>query len=161
MSRKVKIALIGAATVLAVIISGIFLLRTITFYQSYSSPANNSATVTSDSVTSDSADSPTSKETLTIFCNALETRNYATQYDQLSSTLQSQASEAQYAAQVGQTDKQMGGITGCTVSNVSNVSEDDLSSTATLTLTRGNGTTVDEIYTLIIENGVWKIDSIQ
>jgi hypothetical protein len=52
----------------------------------------------------------------------------------------------------------MGGITGCTLSNPS---EGDSSATATLILTRGNGTTVDELYTLIKENGVWKIDSIQ
>ena len=162
MSRKVKKALIGtAASVVATIILGIFLLHTATFYRSDFSLANSSPTVTSGSANSSASDSTnllTSQDTLTVFCNALEARDYITQYDQLSSTLQSQATEAQYAAQVQQTDKRMGDITGCTLSNVS---EGDSSATATLTLTRSNGTTVDELYTLIKENGLWKIDSIQ
>ena len=159
MSREVKKVLIGvAATILAVIILGIFLLHTATYYRSDFSLANSSPTVTANSSASNSAGFSTSQDTLTIFCNALEARDYITQYDQLSSTLQSQATEAQYAAQVQQTDKRMGSITGCTLSNVS---EGDSSATATLTLTRSNGTTVDELYTLIKENGLWKIDSIQ
>ena len=158
MSREVKKVLIGvAAGLLAAIILGIFLLHNSTFYRSDFSLASSSPTVTSSSANS-SVTFSTSQDTLTIFCNALEARDYATQYDQLSNTLQSQASEAEYAAQVEQTDKRMGNVTGCTLSNVS---QGDSSATATLTLTRSNGTTVNELYTLIKENGLWKIDSFQ
>lgn len=162
MSREVKKVLIGvAATVLAVIILGIYLLHNAVFYRSDFSLANSTPTVTANLANSSTpgfADLLTPQDTLTIFCDALKTRDYVTQYDQLSRTLQSQASEAEYASQVEHTDNQVGGVTDCALSNVS---QGNSSATATLILTRGNGTTVDELYTLIKENGLWKIDSIQ
>lgn len=162
MSKEVKIALIGAAaTILAAIISGIFLLRSISLNQSNSSPASNPPPITSNAVNtpvSNSVTSSTPQQTLTLFCDALKSRDYATQYNLFSSSVQSRASEAQYAAQVEQSDSQAGGVTSCIVSNVN---QSGSSATGTLSLTFGNGVTGDEFYTLILENGVWKINSIQ
>lgn len=170
MSKEVKIALIGAAaTILAAIISGIFLLRSISLNQSNSSPASNPPPITSNAVntpvsnpvtssTTITVTSSTPQQTLTLFCDALKSRDYATQYNLFSSSVQSRASEAQYAAQVEQSDSQAGGVTSCIVSNVN---QSGSSATGTLSLTFGNGVTGDEFYTLILENGVWKINSIQ
>src|SRR5260370_32834 len=89
--------------------------------------------------------SPT--ETLLTYCSALKTQDYQTAYSQLSSSAQGQETEAQFAANFNSIK-----VTECAVSNVN-----DTAGTAMITYTLGDGRTAVPYYTLIDENGAWKI----
>lgn len=91
----------------------------------------------------------TPTETLLTYCSALEQQDYQTAYDQLSSAAQSQESEAQFAANFDSVT-----ITDCTPSNVN-----DTAGTGSLTYTFSGGQTAIFDYTLVQEQGVWKIDT--
>jgi len=84
--------------------------------------------------------------TLLIFCSAVKSGNLALAYSQLSSGRQRQQSEAQFASLW--TAK----VTDCTVSNV-----DDTAGTGSISFTFANGGSNIRDYTLIDENGTWKI----
>jgi stress response protein SCP2 len=89
--------------------------------------------------------------TLTTYCNALVGGDYQTAYSQLSSTAQGQETEAQFAANFNSIK-----ITQCAVSNVN-----DTAGTGMITYTLGDGRTAVLYYTLVNENGAWKINSEQ
>ena len=91
----------------------------------------------------------TPTETLLDYCGALLTQDYQTAYNQLSSTAQSQETEAQFAATFAGVQ-----LKDCAVSNVNNTA-----GTGTITYTATSGTTAVADYTLVQENGVWKIDT--
>jgi hypothetical protein len=93
--------------------------------------------------------SPT--ETLLTYCSALKTQDYQTAYSQLSSSAQSQETEAQFAANFNSIK-----VTECAVSNVN-----DTAGTAMITYTLGDGRTAVLYYTLVNENAAWKINSEQ
>src|SRR2546421_340725 len=87
--------------------------------------------------------------TLNTFCNSLKTGDYQTAYNQLSAREQSLGTEAQFAASLTSNM-----VTACTVSNVN-----DTAGTGTVSYTFADGATSIIDYTLIMENGTWKIDS--
>jgi hypothetical protein len=79
----------------------------------------------------------------------LKSGDYQTAYNQFSSAAQSRETEAQFAASLT-ADK----VTSCTVSNVN-----DTVGTGTISYTFADGSTSVIDYTLINDNGTWKIDS--
>ncbi len=96
----------------------------------------------------------TPTETLLTYCSALKSQDYQTAYDQLSSNQHSQQSEAQFAANFNGIK-----VTECTVSNVN-----DTAGTGTITYSVSSGNSVVQVvldYTLVKENGAWKINSEQ
>ncbi len=97
----------------------------------------------------------TPTKTLNAFCNALKSSDYQTAYNQLSSNQQSQETESQFAA-AASTNGTLGRVTDCTVSNVN-----DSAGTGTISYTVSSGQSVVADYTLIKENGTWKINAQQ
>lgn len=87
--------------------------------------------------------------TLANFCYALETGDYQTAYNQLSSSEQSGITEPQLAAALSSNS-----VTKCTVSNIN-----DAAGTGTVSYTFNRGNTSVIAYTLINDNGIWKINS--
>lgn len=165
MSKEVKIALIGAtATILAAIITGVFVLKSASSSQPSTSQTASSFPITSNttqSITQDistplatapantSASTPT--ETLTTFCNAMGKGDYPTAYNQLSSRAQQHyGSESSFADTYG-----LAKITNCTFSNVQQFGS---ISTATITFIFSSGEKAPGPFNLEMENGVWKID---
>lgn len=100
--------------------------------------------------------SSTPEKTLTAFCNAIDSGDYQTAYNQLSSRSRSQATEAQFAATLRQSISKSGGLKACLVSNVK---LSQTTATGTITYTFGNGKTASTLDSLITEQSVWKIDS--
>ena len=96
---------------------------------------------------------PRSTPTLTLhaYCDAIKRGDYPTAYTQLSSTAQSQQSEAQFAANFGS-----GQLADCTVSYVS-----DAAGTGTITYASSSGTKLTADLTLVNESGTWKINGRQ
>jgi len=94
---------------------------------------------------------PRSTPTLTLntFCTDLKAGDYQGAYNELSSAAQSQETESQFASNFGTTK-----ITGCMVSNVN-----DTAGTGTISYTASNGASVVADYTLVNENGTWKINT--
>jgi len=91
----------------------------------------------------------TPTETLLTYCSSLKSQDYQTAYNQLSSSAQSQETEAQFAANFKSVI-----VNDCTVSNVN-----DTAGTGQITYTL-NGTNVGAFdYTLVDENNTWKINS--
>lgn len=98
----------------------------------------------------------TPTKTLNAFCNALKIGDYPTAYNQLSSGLQAKfTSEAAFKAGFSNNGG-LGKITNCTISNV-----DDGVGTGTISyvLTGGSASKLVVGYTLIEENGSWKINA--
>ncbi len=96
----------------------------------------------------------TPTETLLSYCSALKSQDYQAAYGQLSSTAQSQESEAQFAANFKSIK-----VTECTASNVN-----DTAGTGTLNYSISNGSRVIPLvldYSLVKEHGIWKINSEQ
>ena len=93
---------------------------------------------------------PRSSPTLTLifFCSALESGNLPAAYNQLSSGRQSQQTEAQFASLWTST------VNSCMVSNIN-----DTAGTGSISFTFANGGSNIRDYTLIDENGNWKIVS--
>lgn len=93
---------------------------------------------------------PRSSPTLTLifFCSALESGNLPAAYNQLSSGRQSQQTEAQFASLWTST------VNSCMVSNIN-----DTAGTGSINFTFANGGSNIRDYTLIDENGNWKIVS--
>ena len=91
----------------------------------------------------------TPTETLLAYCSALKSQDYQTAYNQLSTSAQSQETEAQFAANFKSVT-----VNDCTVSNVN-----DTAGTGQITYTL-NGSNVGAFdYTLVDENNTWKINS--
>ncbi len=87
--------------------------------------------------------------TLSTYCTDLKAGDYQGAYNELSSAAQSQETEAQFASNFGTTK-----ITGCMVSNVN-----DTAGTGTISYTASDGASVVADYTLVNENGTWKINT--
>jgi FHA domain-containing protein len=96
--------------------------------------------------------------TLITYCHALKNKDYQTAYDQLSTTVKSQISEAGYETNESLGESSVGGISNCTVSNVN---ESDSQATGTITFVVGSGQTGQSHYTLMNESGIWKISAVQ
>jgi hypothetical protein len=88
---------------------------------------------------------------LNLYCLSLVNGDYQTAYNLFSSTIQSQATEQQFASTV--TNNGARNVTDCAVNNV-----DDSAGTGTVTITVSTGTVSTENYTLTQENGVWRIE---
>ncbi len=98
----------------------------------------------------------TPEKTLTTYCNALQSGDYQTAYNQLSSSSTSGLTESQFA-QLSQTVfAAVGGLKSCTVSNVQ---ENGSTATGTATVTLGNGKTQSSPVSLVNQNGTWKLTS--
>jgi hypothetical protein len=97
--------------------------------------------------------SPT--KTLTQYCNDFKAGDFNSAYDLLSSNAQSQVSRSQYIS-TEQGVQQAGGVTNCTVTNVT---ESDPSANGTIVYTFGDGRTLTAKYTLINQNGAWKVST--
>jgi hypothetical protein len=85
--------------------------------------------------------------TLNNYCSALKQKDYQTAYNQFSSAQQAQQTESQFAASFGSTT-----VSDCSVSNTN-----DTSGTGTISYTGSNGAQLTADYTLVQENGTWKI----
>ena len=98
----------------------------------------------------------TPEKTITTYCNALQSGDYQTAYNQLSSSLTSKFTESQFAqlSQIG--FAAVGGLKSCTVSNVQ---ENGSTATGTITATFGNGKTQSSPISLVNQNGTWKLTS--
>src|SRR5207248_610970 len=98
----------------------------------------------------------TSTKTLDAFCSALKGGNYPTAYNQLSSGLQAKfGSEAAFAAGYANNGG-LGKVTSCSVGSV-----DDGAGTGTINYTFSGGSALVVDYTLVNENGTWKINDQQ
>ena len=86
--------------------------------------------------------------TLLSYCAAFDAGDFQTAYNQLSSTIQSQVSESQFASSSPQ-------LTNCTISNL-----DNAAGSATITGTNSKGTMLSFDLALVQESGTWKISSI-
>ena len=96
----------------------------------------------------------TPTETLLTYCSSLMSQDYQNAYDQLSSSQHSQQSEAQFAANFNGIK-----VTECKVTNVN-----DTAGTGTIDYTLSNGSSTAQVvldYTLVKENGTWKINTEQ
>src|SRR2546421_594807 len=93
----------------------------------------------------------TPTKTLNAFCTALKGGDYQTAYKELSSTAQDQETEAQFAANFSNNK-----VNNCTVSNVN-----DGAGTGTINYSLASGTSLVADYTLVNENGTWKIKTEQ
>jgi FHA domain len=100
------------------------------------------------------ASSPTG--TLTQYCNDFKAGDFNSAYDLLSSNLQSQVSRSQYVAAEQPGIQSAGGVTNCSATNVS---ESDPSATGAIVYTFGDGKTITAQYTLVDQNGTWKISN--
>ncbi len=100
-----------------------------------------------------SGSSPT--KTLTQYCNDFKAGDFNSAYDLLSSNVQSTVSRSQYIAEE-QGVNQAGGVTNCSVTNVN---ESDPSATGNIVYTFGDGRTLTGRYTLVLQNGTWKISN--
>jgi hypothetical protein len=96
-------------------------------------------------------------KTLATVCNAFKAGDFPTVYNQYSSSYQRQiGGEASWEAATKQDASSQGGVVNCTYSNVNGSAGSDV-----MSLTFGSGYGVVETFqqTLIVENGVWKINS--
>ena len=129
----------------------------ITYVRGDGNKVSANETLVKDNVTwkiSDQQFISTPTETLLTYCSALQAQDYQTAYDQLSSSAKSQETEAQFAANFKSVK-----LTACTVSNVN-----DTAGTGTITYGVSNGNSTVQVvldYTLVKENGSWKINSEQ
>jgi len=101
----------------------------------------------------------TPNKTLNVVCSALKTGDFPTVYNQYSSSYQRQVGgEAHWEATTKQDFNSQGGLLNCTYSNV-NTNGSTGTDVMSLTFGNGYGTAKTFEQTLIVENGVWKINS--
>ncbi len=95
-------------------------------------------------------------DTLNIYCNALKRHDYRVAYNQLLTPTAEFPTETDFVSSLENADKVFGGLTGCTVYDVS---KNDSSDTAkgSFSLTYGNGASEFFITGLAEVGGVWKI----
>jgi hypothetical protein len=102
------------------------------------------------------AGASTPNGTLQQYCNDFKAGDFNSAYDLLSSNLQSQVSRSQYISIEQPGIQRAGGVTSCSVTNVS---ESDPSATGTIVYTFGDGRTITANYTLVDQNGTWKVSN--
>jgi hypothetical protein len=101
----------------------------------------------------------TPMKTLDTVCNAYKTSNYPTVYNQYSSNYQNQiGGEAHWEAATKQGFSRQGGLVNCTYYNVI-VNGSTGSDVMSLSFGSGYGAVETFQQTLVVENGVWKINS--
>ncbi len=99
----------------------------------------------------------TPSRTLDTVCYALKSGDYPTVYNQFSSSYQSQiGGEASWEAATKQGVSNQGGVVNCTYNNVN---ENGSAGSDVMSFTTGYGVVETFQQTLILENGVWKINS--
>lgn len=98
----------------------------------------------------------TPEKTLTAFCNAVESSDYQTAYNQLSTHSRSQGTEAQFASTLQQTISKQGGLKACLATDVKS---SQTTATGMITYTFVDGKTASYLDSLITEKSAWKIDS--
>jgi hypothetical protein len=89
-------------------------------------------------------------------CDALATRDYATAYADLSTALQQQGTEEQFAASQQDLDRLDGAVTSCSFSNP-RVSGSN--ATFTLNVRRAQSGAASGTLRLVFERGGWKVDA--
>lgn len=100
----------------------------------------------------------TPDKTLSAFCNDLQTGDYSSSYNLLSSKYQKLATQAQWDTGLTDAFKLKKGISSCTTSNVS--SSSSTAATGTMMLNYGDNTKETDKVALVDVNGTWKIDTI-
>ena len=90
--------------------------------------------------------------TLDAFCNGIQTGDYQKVYNQLSSRVQSQDSEPEFANSLAQS-----GIAACTYGSLL---VSGTTATGTIVFFSSTGLTASYIVTLVKEGDTWKIDDI-
>lgn len=95
--------------------------------------------------------SSTPTKTLQTYCDSLKKGDDQTAYNQYSSSFKSQLSESQFASSLNGVN-----ISDCLISNVN---DNGTTGTGTITYTGNGGRSVTIDYTLIDENGTWKISN--
>lgn len=95
----------------------------------------------------------TPEKTLTTYCDALKSGDYQTAYNQFSSGIQRQESEAAFASAFTSTHLS---VTSCTVSNTS---DDGTTGLGTISYTTNANVGGTNDYRLVMENSEWKISS--
>jgi len=139
--------------------NGTTALVNLVFLSSSGQSSNSPVTLTQDSGNTWKISVPFPPTiTLNTYCYALTNKDYQTAYDQFSSLVKSQVAEADYATNESQGESTVGGISRCTVSDVS---ESGTSATGTITFFAGNGQSGASHYMLTNEGGFWKISGIQ
>ncbi|HEV2581329.1 MAG TPA: FHA domain-containing protein [Ktedonobacteraceae bacterium] len=98
----------------------------------------------------------TPTKTLNQYCNDFKAGDFSSAYDLLSSTLQTNISRAQYISIEQKLFTPVGGVTTCSVSNVN---ESDPSANGNIDYTLGNGQAATGVYTLVDQNGGWKVSN--
>ncbi len=139
-------------------INGALALVNLVFLSSSGQSSNSPVTLTQDSASTWKISVPFPPAvTLNTYCYALTNKDYQTAYDQFSSFIKSQVTESDYETNESQGESSVGGISKCTVSDVS---ESGTSATGTITFFAGNGQSGASHYTLTNESGFWKISGI-
>lgn len=96
-------------------------------------------------------------KTLSAFCNDLQTGDYSSAYNLLSSKFQKSATQAQWDTGLTAVFKLKKGISSCTTSNVTAAST---TATGSMLLNYGDNTKETDKVSLIDENGTWKVDTL-
>ncbi|HVB61903.1 MAG TPA: FHA domain-containing protein [Ktedonobacteraceae bacterium] len=137
--RNLLIAGIGVLLALFIIVGGLILI--IHAVSGAATPASSTPT-----------------QTLTEYCTDYKAGNYGAAYDLMTTDEQVKVgTREQFAASQQQAADSFGGVTGCTVSNVS---ESDPAASGTIIFTTGSGQPTQNQDTLVNQNGVWKISNI-
>jgi hypothetical protein len=117
------------------------------------SPLSSDFTPTPVVTVNSSGSNPT--DTLNSYCTALKTDNAQMLYDTFSANGKTKISLSQ-VQQIMAVDDTQGGISQCTFINVQ---ENGSTATANMSLSYGSGANHTGNAYLVLENGVWKVDS--
>jgi hypothetical protein len=100
---------------------------------------------------------------VSLFCTDVESQDYGSAYQLLSSAKQSSASQEQFTTHAAALDTSDGDVTNCTIDpnhTLPTISGDGKTATAQLQVARGsNANLATGTMTLVYENSQWKIDS--
>ncbi len=96
----------------------------------------------------------TPTKTLTSYCSDVKSGDFHSAYSLTSNSFQGQVTESQYTSLEQQSIAPLGGVSGCVVSNVN---QNGSAATGTITYTFNDGKSGPVNYTLVNENGGWKI----
>ncbi|GAC1678152.1 MAG: hypothetical protein PVS3B1_18760 [Ktedonobacteraceae bacterium] len=100
----------------------------------------------------------TPSSTLHAYCEALKKQDYPAAYDLVSGSIRSKDTLAQFTQRTDRFVQDGGGIASCQATNVSDTGA-DAQGTIVYTSNRGKTATLD--YTMVLENGAWKMVSQQ
>lgn len=92
---------------------------------------------------------------LNAYCDDLKNNDYASAYQLLSKKVQQQTTRQEFQLGGQLASGLVGGFKSCAISNVQTSGSQ---ATAHVTITGGNGKTLTENDSLVLENGAWKLD---